>query len=429
MLSIVVIAVLIALLLIGIPVAFAMGIAGVVGLYFFGGPDFVIGFLETTPYAAVNSYELLTIPMFLLMAEFIIISGIADDLFEAMSVWVGRVRAGLGISTALAGAGFGAISGSSTASAATLAGTSVPAMLRQGYDPRVATGVVAITGGLAMLIPPSVPIVLYGLIAEQSIGRLLVAGIVPGLLVMLTIIATIVVISFVAPAAAPRGQARSWADKLAVLPVVGPIAVLVMLVTGIIYLGVATPTEAASIGATGAMVIAFLKRRLTWRTAYQALVRAGGTTAMIIMIIVGAHIFGYFFTLTQVTQNLVSAIGDLEMSRWTIIVLVLLVYLVLGFFMDQIAILFLTVPVTLPVIVGLGFDPIWFGIIVIITAEIGMVTPPLGLNVFVVSQFTKQPLERIFAGVAPHVAAHIGILAVLVAFPILTLWLPSTMGN
>lgn len=422
-----VILLLVVLLLIGLPVAFAMGIAGAVGLYFFGGWGFVLGFLETTPFAAVNSYELITIPMFLLMAEFVIISGIADDLFKAMATWVGRMRAGLGISTALAGAGFGAISGSSTASAATLAGTSVPAMLREGYDPRVATGVVAITGGLAMLIPPSVPLVLYGLIAEQSIGKLLIAGIVPGLLVMLTIVTTMVVISYWAPSQAPRGPASTLAEKRQMLWIVGPITLLILLVTGIIYLGVATPTEAASIGAFGAMAIAFAKGRLTLSGVYRALKRACGTTAMIVMIIVGAHVFGYFFTLTQVTQTLVSDIAALEMSRWAVLALILLVYLILGFFMDQIAILFLTVPVTLPVIVSLGFDPIWFGIIVIITAEIGMVTPPLGLNVFVVSQFTNQPLEKIFVGVAPHVAAHLVILAVLVAFPVLTLWLPSTM--
>lgn len=415
------------LLLFGMPVAFALGVAGMVGLYLKGGLDMVLGVLNTAPVSSTSSYELITVPMFMLMAEFIIVSRIAEELFDSAKVWLGRTPAGLAISTALAGAGFGAISGSSTASAATLSGTSIPAMIRHKYDPRLASGVVAISGTLAMLIPPSIAIILYGLIAQVSISKLLIAGIIPGLLVTLVIILTVLVLAAINPSHAPAGASYPLREKLASLRIVGPMVALIMLVTGCIYLGIATPTEAASLGAFGAMVIAIIRRRLTWTTMWQALFNASRTTCMIILIVICAQIFGYYFTLTGFTQDLVSYVGSLEVSRWVIFLLIILIYLALGCIMDQIAILFLTVPVVLPVITALGFDPIWFGIIVIITAEVGLVTPPVGLNVFVVSAYSKIPVKDIFIGVTPHVIAHMFVILLLAAFPALVTWLPSTV--
>ncbi len=419
---------LLVLLLFGMPVAFALGIAGMLGLLLKGGPDMVMGILRTTPLATTSSYELITVPMFMLMAEFIIVSRIAEELFDSARVWLGRVPAGLAISTALAGAGFGAISGSSTASASTLSGTSIPAMIRHKYDPRLAAGVVAISGTLAMLIPPSIAIVLYGLIAQVSISKLLIAGIIPGLLVTLVIILTVLVLAAINPSHAPAGASYTMREKLASLRVVGPMLALIMLVTGCVYLGIATPTEAASLGAFGAMTIALMRRRLSLRTLVEALGRAARTSCMIILIVMCAQVFGYYFTLTGFTQSLVAYVGALDVSRWVIYFLIILMYLALGCVLDQIAILFLTVPVVLPVIVSLGFDPIWFGIIVIITAEIGLVTPPVGLNAFVVSAYSKIPIQDVFIGVAPHVVAHLLILLVLSAFPSLITWLPSTLA-
>ncbi|PJI44558.1 TRAP transporter large permease subunit [Ferrovibrio sp.] len=415
------------LLLFGMPVAFALGVAGMVGLYLKGGLDMVLGVLNTAPVSSTSSYELITVPMFMLMAEFIIVSRIAEELFDSAKVWLGRTPAGLAISTALAGAGFGAISGSSTASAATLSGTSIPAMIRHKYDPRLASGVVAISGTLAMLIPPSIAIVLYGLIAQVSISKLLIAGVIPGLLVTLVIILTVLALAAINPSHAPAGSSYPLREKLASLRIVGPMVALIMLVTGCIYLGIATPTEAASLGAFGAMMIALIRRRLTWATMWQALFNASRTTCMIILIVMCAQIFGYYFTLTGFTQNLVSYVGGLEVSRWVIFLLIILIYLALGCIMDQIAILFLTVPVVLPVITALGFDPIWFGIIIIITAEVGLVTPPVGLNVFVVSAYSKIPVKDIFIGVTPHVIAHMFVILLLAAFPALVTWLPSTV--
>jgi C4-dicarboxylate transporter, DctM subunit len=415
------------LLAIGTPVAFALLVSGSVGLWFIGGMPMVLGILDTTPLSSVSSYELISVPMFLLMAEFVIISGVADQLFNAAAVWVGRVPGGLGIATALAGAGFGAISGSSTAAAATLSATTIPAMMKQGYEPRMACGVVAISGTLAMLIPPSIALVLFGIIADVSIGKLLIGGVIPGLIVTLTIALTVVTLVVMDPSRAPLGQTYTLREKIESLRVVGPMVALFMAVTGIIYLGVATPTEASGMGAFGAFLLALRSGRLDRRTLVRAAVAAAGTSCMVFMIIMGARVFTFFFTLTQATQQLVAFVSVLDVSRYVILVAILFGYLVLGCIMDQAAILILTVPVVLPVMKALGFDPVWFGVVVIVIAEVGLLTPPVGLNVFVVSRYTGRPVEEVFAGVWPHVFAHLIVIALLVIFPQLVLWLPSGM--
>ncbi len=420
---------LLVLLALGTPVGFALAIAGVAGLLSVGGIDMALGVLQTTPFSAANSYELISVPMFLLMAEFVILSGVADDLFKAASSWVGRVPGGLGMATALAGAGFGAISGSSTAAAATLSATTIPAMLKQGYEPKLACGVVAISGTLAMLIPPSIALVLYGIVAGANIGHLLVGGVIPGLLVTLTIIATVYALVWLDPSRAPVGRSYSLREKVVSLKVVGPMLFLFFAVTGVIYTGVATPTEASGLGAFGAFILAAHARKVTLSSVSHSLTKAAHTSCMIVMIILGAHIFGYFFTLTQSTQHLVAWIGTLDVSRWVVIAFILFGYMVLGCLMDQVAILILTVPIVLPLVKALGFDPVWFGVIVIVMAEVGLVTPPVGLNVFVVARYTGRSLTEIFHGVAPHVIAHLVLVAVLVAFPQLILWLPSMMKS
>ncbi|NYT37828.1 TRAP transporter large permease [Allopusillimonas soli] len=418
---------LVVLLAMGTPVGLAMAVAGAAGLYGMGGLSMVLGILDTSPMSSASSYELISIPMFLLMAEFVILSGVADNLFKAAATCVGRVPGGLGMATALAGAGFGAISGSSTASAATLSATTIPAMLKQGYEPKVACGVVAISGTLAMLIPPSIALVLYGIIADVSIGRLLVGGVIPGILVTLTIMATVYLLVMTDRSRAPTGRAYSFVEKLRSLKVVWAMLFLFMAVTGLIYTGVATPTEASGIGAFGAFLLAWRAGKITLRTATGALSRAAHTSCMIVLIILGAHIFGYFFTLTQSTQNMVQWVSELGASRWVVIAMILFGYVLLGCVMDQVAILILTVPIVLPLVTSLGFDPVWFGVIVIVTAEVGMVTPPVGLNAFVVARYTGRPLAEIFWGVTPHVIAHVFIIALFVIFPQIILWLPSTM--
>jgi C4-dicarboxylate transporter, DctM subunit len=421
-----VVALLLILMLFGIPIAFALIVAGAAGLYLTGGLDMLLGILKTAPLTSAGIFELLTIPMFMLMAEFVILSGIADGLFRAAAVWVGRIPGGLGVATALAGAGFGAISGSSTASAATLSATTLPSMLRAGYPPRIAAGAVAISGTLAMLIPPSVAIVLYGIIAQQSIGELLIAGIVPGIFVTVVIAATVVTLVLM-QGERLENRAYPWREKFAALRVVGPMLVLFMMVTGVIYTGVATPTEAASLGAFGALVLTWSQGRLTWEGLKEAARRAANSSCMILLILMSASIFSYFITLTGVTQDLVSWIRALDVSRWTVLILILGIFILLGCFLDQISVLILAVPITLPIIVALGFNPIWFGIMVVVTAEVGMITPPVGMNVFVVSRYAGMPADEVFIGVWPHFVAHIALIGVLVAFPQIILWLPQTM--
>jgi tripartite ATP-independent transporter DctM subunit len=415
------------LLAIGAPVGFAMLVAGSAGLLLVVGFDGLIGLLETAPLTISGAYEFITIPLFLLMAEFILLSGMADDLFKAAAAWVGRLRGGLGMATALAGALFGAVCGTSTATAAALSATSLPAMIKQGYEPSLAAGVVAISGTLAMLIPPAVAMVIYGLLANVSIRQLLAAGFLPAAVVMLTIMATVYVLAWRRPEDAPRAPPVPLREKIAMLRVVGPLLLLIGSVMGVIYTGAATPTEAAAIGAFMGFLLLWHSGRLTLGRLSRALLRAAHGSAMIMVILLGASVFGYYFALTQVTQHLVAFVASLDVSRWVILAVVLCGYIMLGSFMDQIAILVLTIPVVVPLMVSLGFDLVWFGVVKIVTAEIGMITPPIGLNCYVVARYANRPVGEVFRGTLPHFAAHLIAITILVAFPGISLWLPGLM--
>lgn len=426
MLNLAVFLVLLGLIAIGVPVALAMSVAGMLGLYFIGGTSALMGIVGTSAESTVASYELLTIPMFLLMAEFVLLSRIADDLFAAAAAWTGRLRGGLGIATAIAGAGFAAICGSSAASAATLSSTSFPAMHERGYDPSFAAGIVAISGTLAMLIPPSIALVLYALLAEVSVGDLLIAAIIPGIFICATISITIVTMVTIKPSLAPTAGKVSLKEKMVLTRNVAPVGVLFGLVTGLIYSGVATPTEASAIGAFGSFILA-IQRRRSLMGFTPAIWNAVRTSCMIGMILIGAHIFGYFFALGQLPQQVIEWVGGLNMSRWMILIIILATYLMMGMILDQIAILVLTVPLVVPLMISLDFNLVWFGILVIVTAEVGMVTPPMGLNCFIVAKSANRPIVEVFYGTLPHVLAHIVALAILVSVPTLALWLPSQM--
>lgn len=418
-----------ALLLARVPVGIAIGLSGAAGLLLLGGPDTVLGFLQTTPYTAASTYTLAAIPLFILMAQLVLKSGVTTELFDAARVWVGRVPAGLGVATTTTGATFAAVSGSSTAAAAALASTTIPEMERQHYDSRLAGGLVAVVGTLAAMVPPSIILVFYAILAEVSVGQMLVAGLVPGLLVTLTIIIVTLVIVRRSPERAPAGVRYTLAEKVRTVPVLGPVALLFLLVVGSIYFGLTTPTESAGLGVAGALVIGLARRRLDLSRIREALLETLTSTAMILLIISSAYLFGYFMTLTGVTVTLVDAIGGLAAPPLVVFALIAVVYLVLGAFLDQLAILALTVPVVLPLIEQLGFDPIWFGVVVILIAEIGLVTPPLGMNVFIVSTSTGRPSEEIFVGVLPYVAGLLVLVVLLSLAPQVVLWLPETMAG
>nr|WP_240546911.1 TRAP transporter large permease [Alloalcanivorax xenomutans] len=415
------------LLMLSVPVAISLALAGAVGIWLISGASTLVGILSTAPGSSLSSYELLTIPMFVLMAEFMGISGISANLFRAVAAWSGRLKGGVGISTVVTGALFGAVSGSSTAAAATLAKISIPAMLEQKYDPRTAAGIVAMAGTIAMLIPPSVALIFYGLLSETNISALLIAGIVPGALVTLVLSVTIRITVGRHKAVNEDLPSYSWAERLRSLRVAIPFIGLFGIVTGLIYSGVATPVESSAIGSMGAFLYTVFNRSITVPAFKAALVNTCTVTAMIGLIVVCAQVFGFFVTMSGVAHDLAMTVSGSDIPVWAILAGIVLLYLFLGLFLDLISILILTVPVMLPIIQQLGLDPLWFGVVVILLAEVGIVTPPVGMNVFVVSKISGIPLKDCFAGVVNPIIAVLLLIIALVAWPEITLWLPNTM--
>lgn len=414
-------------LFVGMPVGFAMGVAGIIGLFLEGGPDAVLSIMSNAPFRTAANFSLTTVPMFILMAEIVSRANIVREVFIAAEKWLGRVSGGLAMATIFASAGMGAMSGSSTASAACMSAIAVPEMRKAGYSLTVSTGIVAVAGTLAVMIPPSIPMVIYGIATETSIGKLLIAGILPGLLTALVYCLGIIFWNKVSPGVMPRGQAYSWPEKFASLRPLWAFVILGSVVIVVLYAGVATPTEAAAIGAFGALVISAATRRINLKGLYEAALQTAKITTMIFTIIIGAMVCGYFFTLTQATQKVINYIGQSQIPAWAIMGCIVVLYLILGCIMDQIAILLLTLPLTFPLVTGLGFDPIWFGVIVTKLNEIGLVTPPVGLNAYVVSATVKAPLDQVFRGTGVMLAMEVVTLGLLLSFPIIATWLPSFM--
>ena len=420
--------VLLGLLILEVPIAFAMMIAATTGLYLTGGLPFVASYLADVYHSVSASYVFLTIPMYVLMAQFMAQSGMARDVIRASDLWLGRLRGGLGVACVMASAFMAAIIGSSTASAATMSAAAYPSMREVGYDARVSVGVIAISGTLAIMIPPSIVLIIYGILTELSVGKLLVAGLVPGLLTALGYIIAILLIGWRRPEAMPAQPHFDAGAAVRALRPVWPVLLLMVLVVGGLYGGIATPTEIGAVGAAGALAITVLMRRLGVHAFADAVADTLSTTVMIVTIVIGAMMFGYFLTLTQATQSLFAAIQDAGLAPWMVIAVLVLIYLVLGMFMDQIAILVLTVPVTYALISQLGYDGIWYGIVITKTVEIGLVTPPLGLNVFVTSGITGVSVADCFRGVAPFLLVEFVVLGLLLAFPEISLFLPNLMS-
>lgn len=414
----------------GMPIAFSLGIAGSIGLLLHSGWETFIGVISTAPFDSVKSFILSAIPMFILMASFMTVSGIMKDLFQAAYKWFGRLPGGLGVATIFAGALMGAVSGSSQASAAALSKAAAPEMKKYRYNTSFTMGVVSMSGTLAVLIPPSIILILYGILTETGVGSLLIAGIIPGVLTALGYVVTIFVWVKLRPDVAPTIPTRvPLKEKLSSLRGVWPMIVIIGVVIFGIYSGIVTATEAGALGAFITLLVILVMRRLDVNKFSNALNDTIKSTTMILTIIIGAHIFSYFLTLTQVTQSLVSYISDLDVSKYFILAIIILIYLILGFFMDQIAILILTLPLTFPIIVSLGFNPIWFGIVVTKTVEIGLVTPPVGMNVFVATGAAGVKPTEGFRGVFWFVLTDLLILLLLILLPFITLWLPEMMQN
>ncbi|WP_291799429.1 TRAP transporter large permease [Brevibacterium sp.] len=418
---------LLVLILLRVPVAFAIFVSGLLGLIAVDGVSGAFAVFEVIPVSASGKFSLSAIPLFILMAHFVLASGALNSLFVSARVLVGRVRGGTGIAAVLAGAGFASVSGSSTAAAATLAHTSTGEMVRQGYSKELATGSVASAGTLAAMIPPSILLIFYAITAETSVGQTLLAGLVPGLL--MAIVLCIVVYVQALRGQAPAAKASSMGEKLRAVVGLLPVGILFLLVVGAVFFGITTATEAAAVGALGALGIMIVNRKASWQALRESVVGTVTSSVMIMAIIVAAHVFGHFLAETRVTPAVVDAVGAWDVPPALIMVGLVLVYLVLGFFMDQMAIIALTVPVTLPLVEALGYDPIWFGIVVILVAEIGLVTPPLGLNAFVTARASRIPLETVFLGAVPFIVGMLLVVVLVFVFPQLALFVPTLMGG
>jgi C4-dicarboxylate transporter DctM subunit len=411
---------------IGMPIAFAFGFVGFLGTIFLMGIGPGLALIGTAPWQWASASGFIVVPLFILMGTFAYYSGISQALFVAAYKWLGRLPGGLAIATNLACTGFAACTGTSLASGATMGTIAFPEMMRFNYDQRLATGCIGAGGTLGILIPPSIFFIIYGFMTQQPIGALFIAGVFPGLMLSGMFVGLILVMCTRNPELGPRGESFTWKERFNSLAGVWGVIVLFILVIGGLYLGIFAPSEAGAIGAAGAFIIA-LSRRTKINMLFKALVDSLRLTCMVLTITIGAMIFNIFVTVSGVPTIFAEWITGLSVSPYTILILILLMYIPLGMVMDVMAMILLTIPIIFPIISGLGFDPIWFGVLIVVMCELANITPPVGMTVYVVQGVTKVPLDEVFRGNIPFVVVMIIGLAILVAFPEISLFLPHAM--
>ena len=397
------------------------GYAAILGIK----PAFAV--ISQIPFTTVADYPLITVPLFTFMGIIIFNSGIGEDLYYAAYKWVGQLRGGLAMATVIACACFASITGVSGPALITMGKVAVPEMRKYKYDDKLATGSIACAGTLAFLIPPSVAFLIYGILTENFIGALFIAGFLPGILLALLFILTIVVITTRNPAAGPAGPKTTIKEKIVSLKGAWPTVLLFLIVLGGIYGGIFTPTEAGAVGAFGAIVITTASRRLSWSKFRDALLESSQTTAMIFLLIIGAFILMKFLAVSRIPFLLADTIAGLPVPTMAIFAAIVVLYIILGMFLDIVSAVILTIPVIYPMAISLGFDPIWFGVVVVIVIEMGLVTPPVGMDVFILSGAIDMPLFTIFRGVLPFLVAMIVGIILIAAFPQIALFLPNTM--
>ncbi len=411
-------ALLFVLLASSMPVAFAMTLVGVVGYAVMVNGSAALYILVTDYHDTFSNYGLTVIPLFVLMGQVAFHTGISQRLFAAAQSWFGWLRGGLAMATVGACTAFGAICGSGPATAATMAAVALPEMRRYKYHAGFAAGTVAAGGSIGMMIPPSIVFIVYGVMTEQSIGKLFIAGIVPGLMVAALFMLTIMLLCRWRPALAPPATAEPWRARFRALSGVLEILALFALVMGGMFAGWFTPTEAAAIGAAGSLVIAALARKLTWRMLTTALNETLRTSCMVLVIVAGATVFGHFLQITNVPTSLAQWMADLALPGWGIMLMIIGFYLIAGAFLDALALVMLTIPIFYPVVLKLGFDPIWFGVVIVLVTQMGVISPPVGVNVYVVSGMDRAvPLQSVFKGALPFLAALVVAALLLLAFP------------
>jgi tripartite ATP-independent transporter DctM subunit len=419
-----------ALMALRVPIGLAMGIVGVGGFAVLAGIMPALNLLANVPLSVFSDYNLSVIPMFVLMGAFAFAAGMSGELFAAARAWLGHRRGGLALAAIAACGGFAAICGSSVATAATMTQVALPEMRRAGYDPGFSAGLIAAGGTIGIMIPPSVIFVLYGIMTETDITALFLAGVVPGLLAIVFYMAVVSVKGWRDPDSLPRGELHGWAERFASLRGLWAVVLLFLFVLGGMFAGWFTVTEAAAIGAVGALAIGIARGRLRWHQVRSALLDALRVSSAIMLVVLGAYLFGYFLTITQFTQKAVDTLVHLPVGPYGVLALVMVGYFVLGAVMDELAMILLTVPIVFPAMMQLGFDPVWFGVIIVMAVTFGMICPPVGINVFVINSIaTDIPLGRIYRGVMPFIAIDIVRLVLLAAFPAIALWLPKLLAG
>jgi len=415
-------------LLLGVPIAFSLAVAGIVGIVLLGGDwNVVLRVLGTTPFSTAAEYVLTTIPMFILMAYFSASGGLARDLYSAGAQWLSRVKGGLAIATVFACGIFGAMSGASLAAAAVMSSIAMPEMRRHGYSDDLAAGAIGIGATLDILIPPSVGMVIYGITTQTSIGKLLIAGVVPGIIVGIFLILAILVWVRVRPSHAPETYVVSRAERWAGLRRIWSSLLLILLVIVLLYTGAATPTEVGALGAFLAAAIGVALRRLSAAGAIDAIRQTIKTSGLIFMILIGATIFGYYMAMSQIPQHVVAVVAALDLNRWVVMSGIVIAYFVVSMFMDELPLLLLTLQLTFPLIVSLGFDPVWFGVMSMLMVSMGLVFPPVGMIAFVVSSSANVSLMKVYTGTSILMIALVLTTILIMIFPEIVLWLPNTM--
>jgi C4-dicarboxylate transporter, DctM subunit len=423
--------ILIILLFSGMHIGVVMALIGFFGMCYLSGWQAGLGALKTVPYSTFSTYEFTVIPLFLLMGEFCFHGDISGDLYKAAHEFLGGLRGGLAMATVGACAAFAAVSGSSMATAATMSTVALPEMRKHKYNLSMATGVLAAGGTIGILIPPSVIMVVYGMLTMTSIGKLFLAGFIPGILQAVLFIMVIAFLCWRHPMWGPAGDKTTIMEKVKSLKGVWIVLILFLLVIGGIYFGVFSPTEGAAVGAAGAFLFALARRRLSWKKFWSSLLETTKTTGMIFFIMLGAMMLGYFFAVTRLPSEIATVISGLSVNKYIIWAGVILLYLFLGCLMDSMAMVLLTVPILFPSMcgpAGLGFDPVWFGIMIVIVVEMGMITPPVGMNVFVIKGMAPDvPTYSIFKGILPFLYADIFEVVLLTAIPGIVLFLPTIL--
>jgi tripartite ATP-independent transporter DctM subunit len=414
------------------PVAYVMTIVGFLGFSWMISGHAGLALLSRNIYEVFSSYGLTTIPLFILMGQLAFNSGISRRIYDTAYKYLGSTRGGLAMATVTACTAFGAVCGSSPATAATMATVGLPEMKRYNYADELAAGSVASGGGLGMIMPPSVVLIVYGVLTEQSIGKLFVAGIFPAILVTLLFIIAIYIRCYITPEQGPPGETFSWKERIRSLVYLGETLAVFILVMGGLFVGLFTPTEAAAVGVFGVLAVSLIRRQLTWQGFVKSLFETLRTSCMVMLLIAGATVFGKFLAVTRIPFNVASWIGGFDLPPFVIMAIIIFVYFVGGCFMDALAFVMLTIPIFFPVVTSLGYDPIWFGIIIVMVTEMGVITPPVGINVYVVYGVAERvvggiSLESIFKGILPFLVAVIVGLIILIVLPQIILFLPNLM--